>query len=388
MRIAMLSWESLHSIPVGGLAAHVTELSETLHLMGHEVHLFTRMGPGQPRYDWINGVHYHRCPFDPHADFLTYVGRMCNAFVARLRESEDFYGRPFDIVHGHDWLSTFAIERVKRELHRPVVLTIHSTEYGRCGNEIRDGLSRQIRDIEFRATDLADRVICVSRALADELQALYNAPPEKISVLYNGVDVRRFDAEVDASSVRSRLGIATDDPTILYVGRLAWQKGPDLLLAATPALVEHYPDAKILFVGEGDMRPALEKTAMSRELFRVVRFLGHRNGMALVDLFKSADIICVPSRNEPFGIVVLEAWGATKPVVVTPNGGPSEFVRDQETGLFVRSDGESIAWGLGTALADADNARRIARNGRNEAETRFSWNVVAEGTLDLYESIH
>jgi glycosyltransferase involved in cell wall biosynthesis len=253
---------------------------------------------------------------------------------------------------------------------------------------MREGLSRQIRDIESRATDLADRVICVSRALADEVQAIYHAQPEKISVLYNGVNVRRFDADVDASSVRSRLGIATDDPTILYVGRLAWQKGPDLLLAATPALVDHYPDAKILFVGEGDMRPALEKTAMSRELFKVVRFLGHRNGMALVDLFKSADVVCVPSRNEPFGIVVLEAWGATRPVVVTPNGGPSEFVRDQETGLFVRSDEESIAWGLGTALADADNARRIARNGRNEAETRFSWNVVAEGTLQLYESIH
>lgn len=388
MRIAMLSWESLHSIPVGGLAAHVTELSETLQVLGHEVHLFTRMGPGQLRYDLINGVHYHRCAFDPHADFLTYVGRMCDAFVVRLREAEDFYGRPFDIVHGHDWLSTFAIERVKRELHRPVVLTIHSTEYGRCGNEMRDGLSRQIRDIEFRATDLADRVICVSRALADELQALYKAPPEKIAVLYNGVDVRRFDAQVDGRSVRARFGIATDDPMVLYVGRLAWQKGPDLLLAAIPSLIDHYPDAKILFVGEGDMRPALEKSAMSSELFRTVRFLGHRNGAGLVNLFKSADVVCVPSRNEPFGIVVLEAWGATKPVVVTPNGGPSEFVRDQETGLFVRSDEESIAWGLGTALADADNAQRIARNGRNEAETRFSWNVVAEGTLELYESIH
>lgn len=384
----MLSWESLHSIPVGGLAAHVTELSETLHGLGHDVHVFTRMGPGQLRYDWINGVHYHRCPFDPHADFLTYVSRMCDAFVARLRAAEDFYGRPFDIVHGHDWLACYAIEQVKQELHRPVVLTIHSTEYGRCGNEHRDGLSRQIRDIEYRGTDLADRVICVSRALAEEVQAIYGAPPEKISVLYNGVDVRRFDTEIDAPSVRARIGIATDDPLVLYVGRLAWQKGPDLLLGAARPLLHHYPDAKFMFVGDGDMRPALETSAMSGELFKAVRFLGHRKGPALIEMFKSADVICVPSRNEPFGIVVLEAWGATKPVVVTPNGGPSEFVRDQETGLIVRSDQESIAWGLGTALADNDNATRIARNGRNEAETRFSWSVVAEGTLDLYQSIH
>lgn len=384
----MFSWESLHSIPVGGLAAHVTELSETLHLLGHEVHLFTRMGPAQARYDVIRGVHYHRCPFDPHADFLTYIGRMCDAFVQRLNEAEAFYGRRFDIVHGHDWLSTFALERVKKEMHRPVVLTIHSTEYGRCGNEMRDGLSRQIRDIEFRATDLADRVICVSRALADELEAIYKAPPEKISVLYNGVDVRRFDAEVDPSSVRARFGIATADPLVLYVGRLAWQKGPDLLLGAVPALIDQYPDTKVVFVGEGDMRHALELSAMSSNLFRSVRFLGHRNGTGLVDLFKSADVVCVPSRNEPFGIVVLEAWGATKPVVVTRNGGPSEFVRDQETGLFVQSDKESIALGVGAALADADNSGRIARNGRNEAETRFNWNVVGEATLALYETIH
>ncbi len=384
----MLSWESLHSIPVGGLAAHVTELSETLFRLGHEVHIFTRMGPGQLRYDWINGVHYHRCPFDPNADFLSYVGRMCDAFVARLRQAEEFYGRPFDIVHGHDWLAACALERVKQEFRRSYVLTIHSTEYGRCGNELRDGLSRQIRDIELRGIDLADRVICVSGALAEEVKAIYGASQDKIAVLYNGINVERFNAEVDASSVRAKIGIATDDPVVLYVGRLAWQKGPDLLLGAARPLLHHYPDAKLLFVGDGDMRPALEVDAMSNQLFKAVRFLGHRNGSSLVELFKSADVICVPSRNEPFGIVVLEAWGATKPVVVTPNGGPSEFVRDQETGLIVRSDQESIAWGLGAALADSENAGRIARNGRNEAETRFSWNVVAEGTLELYESVH
>src|SRR5690606_35510226 len=135
---------------------------------------------------------------------------------------------------------------------------------------------------------------------------------EKLAVLYNGVNVGRFDTEVDTTSVRAKIGIASGDPLVLYVGRLAWQKGPDLLLGAARSLYDHYPDAKVLFVGDGDMRPALEASAMSRLLFKSVRFLGHRNGSALVDLFKSADVICVPSRNDPFGIVVLETWGATK----------------------------------------------------------------------------
>lgn len=117
-------WESSHSIPVGGLAAHVTELAETLHVLGHDVHIFTRMGPGQLRYDWINGVHYHRCPFDPNADFLPYVGRMCNAFVARLSAAEVSTGGPSTsctITTGSHPVPS----RVKHELQRPSVLTIH-----------------------------------------------------------------------------------------------------------------------------------------------------------------------------------------------------------------------------------------------------------------------
>lgn len=182
MRIGMLSWESLHSIAVGGLAAHVSELAEALHLRGHDVHVFTRMGPGLGRYDCINGVHYHRCSFESSPDFFTYVDRMGNSFVDRLAEAERFYG-------------------------------------------------------------------------------------------------------------------------------------------------------------------------------------------------------------QPFGIVVLEAWSAARPVVVTRNGGPNEFVRDQDTGFMVSADRESIGWGLGTALSDTQKARQVGSNGRREVETRFSWNAIAEGTEGVYSSL-
>lgn len=382
----MLSWESLHSISVGGLAAHVSELAVALTLMGHEVHVFTRMDAGQSRYDCIAGVHYHRCPFESDADFLHYIGRMCDVFVDRFKAAEEFYGRRFDIVHGHDWLCVQALQRIQRELGRSVVLTVHSTEYGRCGNEMRNGMSRRIRDIEWQGTDIARQVICVSTALADEVRRIYSVPSEKISVLYNGVDVRRFDAQVDPSTIRSHIGVETDAPLILFVGRLAVQKGPDLLLEAAPGLLRHFPAAKLVFVGDGDMRAALQASAASAGLFNSVRFLGYRNGGELVGLFRSADVVCVPSRNEPFGIVVLEGWSARKPVVVTRNGGPAEFVRDQENGLVVEADRESIGWGLGVVLSNADNADRIANNGRQEAETRFNWDIIAEGTQSVYEA--
>jgi glycosyltransferase involved in cell wall biosynthesis len=382
----MLSWESLHSIPVGGLSAHVTELADALQRRGHEVHVFTRMGQDQPRYSCIGSVHYHRCPFDPHADFMTYVGRMGDAMFERVRAAEDFYGQPFDVVHGHDWLAVPALGRVKRELGRRITFTIHSTEYGRCGNQFCDGRARTIRDTEWYGTYLADRVVCVSRALADEVQRIYSTPAEKVAVIYNGIDPHRFDGEVDAAGVRRSFGIGEEDPLVLFVGRLTWQKGPDLLLGAIPEVLRHRPETRFVFVGDGDMRPALEGQASAAGLFNSVRFLGTRNGDELVRLFKSADAVCVPSRNEPFGIVVLEAWSATQPVIVTCNGGPREFVRDQETGWVVDPNRQSLGWALGTALVDQSNARRIAANGRHEAETRFSWDAIGAGMEQVYAS--
>src|SRR5690348_11143003 len=108
MRIGLLSWESLHSIAVGGVAAHVTELGAALERKGHEVHVFTRMRRGQAQYERIDGVHYHRCPFDLHRDFVTEIQNMCRSFVHYLFETENYIG-PFDIVHAHDWLASNAM---------------------------------------------------------------------------------------------------------------------------------------------------------------------------------------------------------------------------------------------------------------------------------------
>src|SRR5437867_2948754 len=147
MRIALLSWESLHSIAVGGVAAHVTELAAALERKGDEVHVFTRMGPGQQQYQQIHGVHYHRCPFRLNRDFIEETNDMCRSFVHHVFQTEDFIG-PFDTVHAHDWLTVNAMIWIKQGRGRKTILTIHSTEYGRCGNNFFGGRSARIRDQE------------------------------------------------------------------------------------------------------------------------------------------------------------------------------------------------------------------------------------------------
>jgi len=388
MNIAMLSWESMHSIAVGGIAPHVTELASALLRRGHDVHVFTRRRNGQRRYDRIDGVHYHRCAYVGHEEFTEDMARMADSFVWHLGEVEHGFGEPFDVVHGHDWMATQALVRIKNERQRPVVMTIHSTEYGRCGNELFwHGQSKHIRDLEWEGAYVADRVICVSESLRKEVQWLYTLPEDKASFIYNGVNASRFDAPVDEERVRRSCAVGADEPCVLFAGRLAWQKGPDMLLEAAPSVLEQYPEVKFVFAGEGEMRLQLEARAAEVGIAQSVRFVGHQTGHDLVGLFKSADLVCVPSRNEPFGIVILEAWSASKAVVATRTGGPAEFVRHQDTGWTVPSDAESIGDGLQAVLSDNDHARRMGVNGRHEAETRFSWNTIAAQTEDVYLSI-
>ena len=384
MRIALLSWESLHSVAVGGVAVHVTELAAALERKGHEVHVFTRVAPRQPLYDWIDGVHYHRCPYPFHPDFVDDVNNMCRTFVDHVFAVEDHIG-PFDIVHAHDWLAANAMIWIKHGRERKGVFTIHATEYARCGNAFPGGQSHRIRDQERAGTYWADHVIAVSQATKDELLWMYEVPDWKVSVVHNGVSANRFDREVDVAGVRQRYQIGPLDPTILFCGRLVWQKGPDLLVETIPSILSHYGNAKFVFAGDGGMRGQLEDRARQLGVAHATRFLGQMNGDGLVDVFKACDVVCVPSRNEPFGIVVLEAWSAGKPVVVTQCGGPNEFVDHEVNGLKIYPHVESVAWGLGTALADFDRARSMGRNGRHTVTSRFTWDAVASQTLKVYD---
>jgi hypothetical protein len=116
-----------------------------------------------------------------------------------------------------------------------------------------------------------------------------------------------------------------------------------------------------------------------------LRFLGYRHGNGLVDLYGLSDTVCVPSRNEPFGIVVLEAWAARKPVVVSQVGGPNEYVCHEVNGLKIYPRTDSVAWGLGTLLADFERARWMGENGRRAVQDSFTWDAIAPQTVAVYD---
>ena len=385
MRIALLSWETLHSIPVGGVGVHVTELAAALERKGHETHVFTRMGPGQGDYDWIDGVHYHRCPFDLHPDFSIEIENMCRSIVHHVFQTEDYIG-PFDVVHAHDWLTAIAMIWIKQGRWRKTVLTMHSSEYGRCGNLFHDGRSARIREHERAGTLWSDRIITVSQSLKEEVMWMYEVPDWKISIVYNAVNVHQWDGWLDPATVRWPYWIGPLDPMVLFVGRMVYQKGPDLLVEAIPHILKFYPHTKFVFAGDGEMRFSVEDRARQLGVSHATRFVGVKGGWELIDLYKSCDVVCVPSRNEPFGIVVLEAWSAGKPVIATVNGGPNEYLWHEVNGLKIYPNPDSVAWAIGTLFINFEWGRWMGRNGRIAVETSFNWDVIGDRMLSLYNA--
>lgn len=386
MRIAMLSSESLHSIASGGLGVHVTELAAGLQRRGHDLHVITRRKEDQNYYDCIDGVHYHRVDHGLSENDVECMDFMCKAMAHRFHEVTSMIGK-FEIVHAHDWLTANAMKYAMDGFGTPGVLTMHSTEYGRDGNVFYEGFARWVRDAEAAGCHNASVVIAVSHFLADELRRIYQVPNEKIHIVPNGVNYHAFDGFLDPAEVKGRYGIAPLAPTIFSPGRMTVQKGMDMLVEAVPMVLASYPETRFVISGEGPEKDAVVRRAYEVGASGAMVFLGHMPRWQYIDLMRACDIVAVPSRNEPFGIVVLEAWAAGKPVVATTAGGPREFVWHDVNGFLVDANAGGMAHGIGSLLADHDHCRVLGANGRRAVEEKFNWDNVAAYTEGVYHVV-
>ncbi len=385
MRIAMLSWESLHSIFMGGLGVHVTELAAGLARRGHEVHVITRRGPGQGDYELIDSVHYHRTDHALSENFVESMDLMCKAMAHRFHEVTSMIGH-FDIVHAHDWLCANAMSYIKDGYGTRTVLTMHSTEYGRDGNVFYDGMAAWVRDTEAAGCHRADVVIAVSGFLADELQRIYQVYHSKIHVVPNGVSYRQFDGFIEPGPVKQRYGVGVMDPLICAFGRMTVQKGMDMLVEAVPLILTSYPEAKFVISGDGPMKDIVMQRANEIGIGPATRFLNAIPRQDYIDLMRACDILALPSRNEPFGIVALEAWAAGKPVVATTAGGPREYIWHDVNGFLVDPSPEGLAHGIGSLLANHEHGRYLGVNGRRAVEEEFNWDRVSVYTEGVYQA--
>ncbi len=385
MRIAMFSWESLHSIFMGGLGVHVTELAAGLERRGHEVHVITRRKENLDSYSLVDGVHYHRIDHEViEEDFIVTMGKMCEAMAEKFSDITSMVGH-FDLIHAHDWLTGYAMKLTMQKYGIKALFSIHSTEYGRDGNVFFDGFAKEIRDAEAEACFHADQIICVSGFLAEEVEKIYAVPHEKVHVVPNGVNFNAFDGFIDPAAIKAEYGIGPMAPTVFAAGRMSLQKGMDMLVEAVPLVLASYPETKFIISGSGPEKEKIVSIAKEMDLSDSIIMLDTLPRNKYIDLMRAVDVVAVPSRNEPFGIVILEAWAAGKPVVATTAGGPREFVWHNINGFLVDANPGGLAHGLGSMLADHEHCRALGANGRKACEDMFNWDNVASYTEGVYQ---
>lgn len=386
MRILMLSWEYPPKV-VGGLARHVQELSEALAQRGHEIHVLTAECPGEPLDGQKNGVWVHRARagYPATKDFYTSVLHLNFALLERALAVGHSLADPA-VIHAHDWLVAHAAAALKHAWRRPLVATVHATEWGR-NHGLHNDLSRRISDVEWWLAYEAWRVITCSYYMRDEVRSVFQVPADKLAVLPNGVRRSEFRRPPDALTVRERFA-GPGEKLVLYVGRLVREKGAAVLLEAVPKILHYAPGTRLVIAGTGPLLLELQARAAALGVAERVAFPGFVDDATRNALLTTADAAVYPSTYEPFGIVALEAMAAGTPVVVSDVGGLAEIVVHGVNGLKAYAgDSDSLANNILTLLHSPDLARQLAEQALEDVREYYDWAQIAEGTEALYRTV-
>ncbi|MGE5586342.1 MAG: glycosyltransferase family 4 protein [Bacillota bacterium] len=395
MRVLMLSYEYPPEV-VGGLGAAVAGLARSLVKQRDEIHVVCASSGGDAASSVQEGVKVSRVARSTIQATADPYGGAGGSFLHTVMEANfgltsrtvlEVRGRPrYDVLHAHDWLVAFAAKSLKHALHVPLVVTVHSTEYGR-NRGIHSDLQKYIHEVEWMITFEAWRVICCSHYMADELKRIFSLPADKIDVIPNGVDP---GVPPDPQFIReTRLRYARpEDRVVFYVGRLVYEKGVHVLLDAAPQVLAAMPNTRFVIAGDGYYAGVLRGKSESMGLGGAVRFAGRISDQERDALYAAADVAVFPSLYEPFGIVALEAMVRGTPVVASDTGGLAEVVRHEETGVKVHSgSGDSLAWGIKRVLSDPGFRSFISQRGREEALSRYAWDSVASSTRSVYQRV-
>jgi len=384
--IIMLSWEFPPRI-VGGIAAHVHDLSRALAQTDLDVHVITLEFPGAKGYEEIEGVHVHRVDSYKYSspDFASWTFMMNLNLQAKGIELIRSLKGNVDVVHAHDWLVAMAAVGLKHLLRVPLLATIHSTEYGRR-NGLHTNYQTMIHQTESWLSHEAWRVICCSDYMASQVSWAFGLPRQNIEAIPNGVDLDKFRANFDRENFRKKFA-SPDEKLVLFVGRLVYEKGAGVLVEAIPKVLSNV-DAKFVCVGEGYMKDVLISRTHHLGITHKIYFTGFLDDPTVKLLYRVADVCVVPSLYEPFGIVALEGMAARTPVVTTGAGGLSEIVEHDKTGVKVYlNDPDSLAWGILRVLLDKKYAERLTQNAYKKVVEVYDWNRIAERTKSVYERI-
>ncbi len=234
---------------------------------------------------------------------------------------------------------------------------------------------------------LAHNIVCCSEASRDAMVKRQGAPRQKIEIVYNGVELDRFDSiEPNSLGLRAELGIPADALVVGNVAKLTPRKQHRCLLQAASLVLEKVPGTHFVVAGTGYLQEELQQLAEKQGIGSNVHFLGFRNDVP--QLLREFDAFAFPSLSEGLPLALMEAMAARLPVVATEAPGNDELVIEGETGYLIPvRDHQQLAERLIGLLTDGEQRRQMAEAGRRRVEQHFSRPVMVERIKQLYEQI-
>jgi len=371
---------------MGGLGRFNSELYKEISKLGYDVEIFRTSSAmdGQEKHaaqgNEISGLH-RSYPIYSLRDVSIYDVQ-CVLQSAR---------NPGDLIHAHDWMNVPPAVLLKlRKI--PLVLNFHQSTRGERRTKSEGNLGPKSRilakyriALEALGGVLAERVVTVSIRMKNELVSNYGISPEKITVVYNGVDLERFNGNTD----RNRLaGMPQKQRSmLLFVGRIVPSKGIIQLIRSLKIVKKNHSNVFLIVVGTGPYLRSAQEFAVSLGLEEHVRFVGKVSDSQLPFYYAACDVFVCPSYYEPFGMTCLEAMASSKPIIVTRNCGASEIIKTGVHGLIVPSHNSlAMAESIEYLLSDNEKAIRMGTECRKLAE-RFSWGEIAKQYDVIYKDI-
>ena len=402
-RVAMVS---LHTSPLdqpgtgdaGGMNVYVLELARRLAARQVEVDVFTRATGSalDPVVDVSDGIRVHHVSAGPYEGLTKHElpAQLC-VFAREVLRAEA-YRTPgyYDLVHSHYWLSGQVGALARDRWSVPLVHTMHTmAKVKNAALAIGDSPEPMARVIgEEQVVAAADMLVANTDDEARQLIDLYDADPGRVEVVHPGVDLTTF-RPVGMAQARQRLGLPANGPLITFVGRIQPLKAPDVMLRAVAVLLERRPELRSTLTvavvggpsGSGLEHPdSLVRLAEELGIEDHVRFVPPVAQDQLVDWYAASTLVCVPSYNESFGLVAIEAQAVGTPVVAAAVGGLTTAVSDGRSGLLVDDhEPSSYATAFERVLLEEGLRDRLAAGAERHAE-EFGWDRTAAEMVEVY----
>jgi D-inositol-3-phosphate glycosyltransferase len=395
---------SVHTSPLaqpgtgdaGGMNVYVLQSALQMARRGVEVEIFTRAtsSADAPVVRVAPGVLVRNVVAGPFEGLDKYdlPTQLCAFTAGVLRAEATHEPGYYDIVHSHYWLSGQVGWLARDRWAVPLVHTAHTLAAVKNA-ALADGDAPEppLRAVgEQQVVDEADRLIVNTEVEAQQLVSLHHADPSRIDVVHPGVDLTTFTPG-DRLAARAALGLGADEHVLAFVGRIQPLKAPDVLLRAAAELTERFPALRVLIAGgpsgSGLAAPdTLIRLADELGISAHVTFLPPQSREDLVNVYRAADLVAVPSYSESFGLVAVEAQACGTPVVAAAVGGLPVAVRDGVTGTLVDGhDTDEWARAIGALL---DRAREAGADTMRAAAVAhaatFSWANTVDALLASY----